>query len=217
MKINADLLEKYHNNLCTPQERAAVEDWLMNTEVDELEFHSDKDKILLENAIWQDVSLVLPPPQNEPKIKSLKPASYYMWKGAIAATLFIAVLGSAFYYLANKEDKAVEFVAFHNKSALKVNHISSKEYSLAVGPETYAEINEHSGVIDLTGSILISPKKDIELKFDGADSKINLKKGQTYIILNSKSGNHGLIIVNEKNLISLPPVIQKKLIQEFDI
>jgi len=215
MKVNADLLEKYHNDLCTLQERAAVEDWLMNTEVDELEFHSGKDKSLVKNEIWAD--LVAMSPQEISKVKPIKPASYYMWKGAVAATLFIAVLGSIFYYLANNDDKTVEFLAFHNKSALKVNHISSKEYSLAVGPETSAEINAHSGVIDLTGSILISPKKDIELKFDGADSKINLKKGQTYIILNSKSGNHGLIIVNERNLISLPPVIQRKLIQEFDI
>jgi hypothetical protein len=216
MKVNADLLEKYHNNLCTPEERAAVEDWLMNSEVDELAFHSAKDKSLVKDAIWQELEAVLPS-KEQSNLKPLKPAMYYMWKGAIAATLFIAVLGSAFYYFGNDDSKRVEFIAFHNKSALKVNHISSKEYSLAVGPETYAEINEHSGVIDLTGSMLISPKKDIELRFDGAKDKINLKKGQTYIILNSKSGNHGLIIVNERNLISLPPVIQKKLIHEFGI
>lgn len=216
MKVNADLLEKYHNDQCTPQECAIVEDWLLNSEVDELEFHSEKDKDLIKNAIWKDLTAVLPA-EGVSNIKPIKPATYYMWKGAIAATLFITVLGSAFYYFNRDDQKPVEFVAFHNKSALKVNHISSREYSLAVGPGTSAEINEQSGVIDLTGSILISPKKDIELKFDGAENKINLKKGQTYIILNSKFGNQGLIVVNERNLISLPPVIQKKLIQEFDI
>lgn len=216
MKVDANLLEKYHSNLCTPEERAAVEDWLLSSEVDELEFHSEKDKSLIKQSIWEDVSSAILAKET-PKLKTLKPASYYMWKGAIAATLFIAALGSAFYYFTRNNEKAVEFVAFHNRSALKVNHISSKEYSLAIGTETFAEINEHSGVIDLTGSILISPKKDMELKFDGAESKISLKKGQSYIILNSKSGNHGLIVVNERNLISLPPVIQKKLIQEFDI
>lgn len=216
MKVNADLLEKYHNNLCTSEEHAAVEDWLLNSEVDELEFHSEKDKNLIKSSIWEDLVTVLPA-EEMPKVKPLKPASYYMWKGAIAATLFIAVLGSSFYYVNRNDEKPVEFVAFHNKSALKVNHISSKEYSLSVGPETSAEINEHSGVIDLTGSILISPKRDLELKFDGATNKVNLKKGQTYIILNSKFGNNGLIVVNERNLISLPPVMQKKLIREFDI
>ncbi|RYF24733.1 MAG: hypothetical protein EOO42_05175 [Flavobacteriales bacterium] len=216
MKVNADLLEKYHNGLCTPQEHDAVEAWLTNDEVDELEFHSNQDKAMLKDSIWQNLASALPA-QDETKIKPLKSVSYYMWKGAIAATLFITILGSALYFWTANDDKSVEFVAFHNKSQLKTNHISSKEYSLAVGPETSAEIDEHSGVIDLTGSMLISPKKDIELKFDGAEDKIILKKGQTYIILNSKSGNHGLIIVNERNLISLPPVIQKKLIQEFGI
>lgn len=216
MKVDANLLEKYHDNLCTPEERAAVEDWLFDSDVDALEFHSEKDKSLVKSAIWQDIEVALPAEQTA-QIKPLKPAAYYMWKGAIAATLLITVLGATFYYFTRNNEKAVEFVAFHNKSALKVNHISSKEYSLSIGTETSAEINEHSGVIDLTGSILISPKRDLELNFNGAASTINLKKGQTYIILNSKSGNHGLIVVNERNLISLPPVIQKKLIQEFDI
>jgi len=215
MKVNADLIEKYHHNLCTPEERKVVEDWLMSSEVDELEFHTEKDKQLVKEDIWKSIATVVP---NEvtPKQTSLHPASYYMWKGAVAATLFIVLLGSIFYYF-NRGSETVEFVAFHNKSALKVNHISSKEYSLAIGPETSAEINEQNGVIDLTGSILISPKRDIELKFDGSVNTVSLKKGQTYIILNSKSGNHGLIVVNEKNLINLPPLIQKKLIQEFDI
>lgn len=216
MKVNADLLEKYHCNLCTPQECAAVEDWLMNTEVDELEFHSHKDKNLIKEAIWRELG-TLGVTKKESQIKTLKPASYYLWKGAIAASLVLVALASALYYFGTYNDQSVDFVAFYNKSALKVNHISAKEYSLAVGPETYAEINEHSGVIDLSGSMLISPKKDIELQFDGAENKINLKKGQTYIILNSKSGSHGLIVVNERNLISLPPVIQRKLIQEFGI
>jgi len=216
MKINADLVEKYHHNLCTPEECKAVEDWLMNSEVDELEFHTEKDKQLVKDDMWKNIVSELPEPL-APKQQLLRPASYYMWKGAVAATLLIAFLGATFYYFNRNNEKIVEFVAFHNKSALKVNHISSREYSLAIGPETSAEINEQNGVIDLTGSILISPKRDIELKFDGAVSTVSLKKGQTYIILNSKSGNHGLIVVNEKNLINLPPLIQKKLIQEFDI
>lgn len=216
MKINADLIEKYHHNLCTPEECKAVEDWLMSSEVDELEFHTEKDKQLVKDDIWKNIAPVVPD-QLVPKQQFLHPASYYMWKGAVAASLFIALLGAIFYYFNRNSEKTVEFVAFHNKSALKVNHISSKEYSLAIGPETSAEINEQNGMIDLTGSILISPKRDIELKFDGAVNSVSLKKGQTYIILNSKSGNHGLIVVNEKNLINLPPLIQKKLIQEFDI
>ncbi len=216
MKVTADLIEKYHHNLCTPEERKAVEDWLMNSDVDELEFHSENDKQLVKDDMWKNIATAVPD-QFAPKQQLLRPASYYMWKGAVAATLLITLLGTVFYYVNRNSEKTVEFVAFHNKSALKVNHISAREYSLAIGPETSAEINAQNGVIDLTGSILISPKRDIELKFDGAVNTVSLKKGQTYIILNSKSGNHGLIVVNEKNLINLPPLIQKKLIQEFDI
>ncbi|TZF84094.1 hypothetical protein FW774_11680 [Pedobacter sp. BS3] len=216
MKVNADLLRKYHNNQCTPSERIAVEDWLLNSEVDALAFHTEKDKDVIKDAIWKDVASVLPPKAISTE-QLLKPAAYYVWKGAVAATLFIALLGSAIYYFNRNSEKPAGFMVFRNTSALKVNHINSRSYSLTIGTETSAEINEHNGVIDLAGSILISPKKDIELKFDDSNSKVHLKKGQTYIIINSKSGNHSLIVVNEKNLINLSPVIQKKLIQEFDI
>ncbi len=216
MKVNADLLEKYHNNLCTPQERAAVEDWLMNSEVDDLEFHSEKDKSIAKEAIWDEIRASLPAEEVH-NIKPIKSSTYYMWKGAVAATLLIGVLGSVFYYFVTNQEHDVNFVAFHNKSSLKVNHISSREYNLAIAPETFAEVNEHSGIIELSGSILISPKKDIELNFDGEKEIVKLKKGQSYIILNNKGGKQGLIVVNEKNLIHLPPVMQKKLISKFGI
>ncbi len=214
MKVDANLLAKYHRNQCTPFERATVEDWLLNDSVDELAFHSEADKLLIKDDVWASINADLP--QEEPLVRPLKSACYYMWKGAVAATLVIGLVAVALFAMQNK-DKEVEFVAFNNPSTLKVNHVNSSEYSLSIGPETFADIDESSGVINLTGSILISPKRDITLKFDGAAQDINLKKGQTYIILNSKLGTHGLIVINEKNLINLPPVIQKKLIREFDI
>jgi len=216
MKVNANLIEKYHNNQCTPQERESVEDWLLNSDVEDLEFHNEKDKQLVKADIWNQLEANLPNLQ-EAKVVGLKSASFYMWKGAIAASLVIGLLSFVFYYFKQQEKSTVEFVAFHNKSSLKVNHISAKEYNLSIGTETFAEVNEDNGIIELSGSILISPKKDIELNFGGEKNKVSLKKGQTYIILNYKAGEQGLMVVNEKNLIHLPPVMQKKLVNEFGI
>lgn len=215
MKINADLIEKYHDDRCTPEERKAVEDWLLNCEVDDLEFHSEKDKQITKADIWNGLDAILPKEEVAKVVP--KSASFYMWKGAIAASLVIGLLSFAFYYFNQNRPTAVDFVAFHNKSSLKVNHINAREYDLSVGPETFAEVNENNGIIDLSGSILISPKKDIDLNFGGAKNKVSLKKGQTYIILNYNTGNQGLLVVNEKNLIHLPPVMQKKLTYEFGI
>ena len=215
MKVDSALLERYHLNQCTPQERAWVEEWLLNEEVDELEFHSDEDKSLVKNDIWAALQHTLP--EEVPiTVKLQKSSVYYMWKGAVAASLVFG-LSILAWYAFNRHEKPVEFMAFNNPSALHVNHVNSSAYNLAIGTETFAKINEQSGVIDLSGSILISPKKDISLHFDGAAKEILLKEGQTYIILNTKSGSHGFIVINERNLINLPPVIQKKLIREFDI
>lgn len=74
-----------------------------------------------------------------------------------------------------------------------------------------------SGIVDLSGSMLIHPKKDIELLFEGSEDKMTFKAGQTYIILKGEHGNDTMIIVNEKNIMDLPPVIQKQIINEFQI
>lgn len=64
---------------------------------------------------------------------------------------------------------------------------------------------------------MIHPKKDITLKFEGSQEQITFKAGQTYIILKGEDGNDKVIIVNEKNIMDLPPVLQKQITNEFKI
>lgn len=214
--MSNELLEKYHLNTCTAEERKMVEEWLFNTDVDELDtIDLAEDKNILKQAMWQDIETAMPQ-----VIKSLPKRShiYFMWKGAVAACVCIAVaVAVAYFVFANRSIGQDDFVQLNNPSALHVKHIDAVGYDVAVGPNTIAKINNSDGMIDLTGSMLISPKKDIDLVFEGTSKKVTLLKGQTYIILKNKTGIKSIIVISERNLMDLPPVMQKQLSAQFDI
>ncbi|ATP58451.1 hypothetical protein CPT03_19280 [Pedobacter ginsengisoli] len=211
MNINQELIERYHRDECTEAERKAVEEWLFSDDsADELDLPVGEEKAAHKASIWNEIAPALPN-QNVTKNHSLS-----FWKGVVAASLVFGVLGFGFYQFKLKNDSP-QSVSVDNTSAINVRHLDSKGYNISVGPNTFAKINYATGSVDLSGSMLISPKKDVELKFKGSDKKIHLKMGQTYIILNGKTDGDKIIVVSERNLMDLPPVLQKQIINQFSI
>jgi hypothetical protein len=218
MAVNQELLERYHSNHCTAEERKLVEEWLFSAEVEDLDpLPLGINKSDLKERIWEDIN---GNSIKEPVPVALKTRSntYFMFKGAIAASLLIALFGAVGYWLTRGTSfNEKDFISLNNSSTQEVKHINSNGYNVAIGPNTVAKINNLAGVIDLSGSLLISPKKDIDLLFEGTKKKVTLKKGQTYIILKNKAGDEGIIVVSERNLMDLPPVMQKQITTQFDI
>jgi hypothetical protein len=218
MAVNQELLERYHSNHCTAEERKLVEEWLFSAEVEDLDpLPLGINKSDLKERIWEDIN---GNSIKEPAPVALKTRSntYFMFKGAIAASLLIALFGAVGYWLTRGTSfNEKDFISLNNSSTQEVKHINSNGYNVAIGPNTVAKINNLAGVIDLSGSLLISPKKDIDLLFEGTKKKVTLKKGQTYIILKNKAGDEGIIVVSERNLMDLPPVMQKQITTQFDI
>jgi hypothetical protein len=221
MKISKDLIEKYHRNECSTAEAEAVENWLFSADTDEaLQLPLGENKSSHKADIWNEISTILPeePASSAPVTVKKSVFRNAFWSGAVAATLVIGIVALAMYQLtASHEEQKDQLVSLTNTSSVNVKHIESQGYNLSVGTNTSASIDNLTGVIDLAGSILISPKKDLKLTFEGSTEKITLKKGQTYIILRGKNGKDKLIIVSEKNLMDLPPVLQKQIINEFNI
>ncbi|MNL38312.1 hypothetical protein D3C87_1605150 [compost metagenome] len=100
---------------------------------------------------------------------------------------------------------------------MEVRQVEASAYNISLGPNTSAKIDNNSGIVNLSGSLLISPKKDITLQFEGSEDNMVFKAGQTYIVLKGEDGNDKVIIINEKNIMDLPPVLQKQIINEFKI
>ncbi|WP_316809113.1 hypothetical protein [Pedobacter agri] len=208
--VDKELLEKYHLGFCTAEEKQRVEKWLFSAETDDLmlskpeaKFHRDE--------MWVNIKTIMDT-GNPAKTKK-----YFMWKGAIAASIVFVILSLGMYFLFIRSVSiAPESFSYHNSMQAGVKHVAAEEYNISIGPQTNAQIHT-GGVIDLSGSILISPKEDISLTFKGTQKKVTLKKGQTYIILNSEIGAKGIIVVNDRNLLDLPPIMQKQISSQFGI
>jgi len=227
MKIDKDLIERYHRQECSAEEREAVESWLFSADSEEaLQLPLSESKAAHKADIWADITEILPAESKTdeiPEIQQLQPKRKILkasfWSGAVAASITIGVFILGAYYITGgpQEQQYGQFVSVNNSSPINVRHVESSGYAISVGTNTSANIDKITGAIDLTGSILIRPKKDLELFFEGNTEKIKLKKGQSYILLKGKNGEDKLLIVSENNLMDLPPVLQKQIINEFNI
>ncbi|MVM34117.1 hypothetical protein GO755_29055 [Spirosoma sp. HMF4905] len=223
MEISKELIEKYHNGHCSPDEIKAVESWLFDDEfTDEptLPLPIGESKARIQNDMWEEISTVLPSRQKPVVQLFFKP----FWRQA-AAILLVSLAGlTAFYFKTQSTDTGVIIV--NNVSETANKDLQESAYSLSVGPKSNVEINNETGRIEFCGAMLINPKRDIELTIQGicvrpdkAIEKMTLKKGQHYIALNygNASNNNEVIILSQGSLSGLPPLMQRHLMMQFNI
>ncbi|WP_316819030.1 hypothetical protein [Pedobacter nyackensis] len=219
MKISSELIEKYHRNECNQEEIEVVETWLFSGDSDEaLQLPLGENKAEHKVKIWNEIEKILPIETPAPVLTKKPFFKNPFWSGAIAASVVFCVAIIAIDRLNESNSAKHEpFVMVNNTSAIKIRNFEANGYNIAIGTNTSTKIDHETGIVDLSGSLLIRPKKDIELLFEGSKEKMKFKAGQTYIILKGETGNDKVIIVNERNIMDLPPVIQKQIINEFQI
>jgi len=227
MKVDKDLIEKYHRQECTAEETEAVEQWLFSGESDEaLQLPAGEDKAKHKAGLWKEISSILPEEDDLSGTAATAGTSAHIkryltipgfWTGTIAASVALVLVAFTFYHFGGSGQSGDQFVSVDNHSAVDIRHIRSADYDISVGPNTKGLIDRNSGTIDLSGSMVITPSRDVELTFGQGHEKITFKTGETYIVLNDLDGKGRIIIVNERNLTDLPPVIQKQIINQFKI
>ncbi|MEN5195156.1 hypothetical protein [Sphingobacterium faecium] len=210
MQVDHKLIEKYHLNQCTPEERNLVEEWLID---DTLDFPSlsisQADKSHIQSEIWENIS---PHITESPVIKNenlIKKRFRYI---AIAASLLI-IFG--FYISKNNIDKEISYAIFDNSTGPNSKYFDKNNYELILGKHATAKINIETGEFFSLGTMVIIPKKDFEFNFTGTREKKELKNGETYFILNSKNTGKQ-IILSQSELTFLAPTIQNQLKLQFN-
>ena len=215
MKVNKELIEKYHSGKTSPEESALVENWLLDDDTDiEPALPKNLDKENTRNEMWDEIASTLPSGNR----KVLKSRLYF----SVAASIAVLLTLSYFLFGSGHDKTDLNRV---NASIIPNKEIHSKDYTISLGPESNASINVESGLIDFCGAILISPKKDIRLAFndvcDGNHTnrgEINFKKGETYIALNYRNNkDNGLVVMDEKLLMGLPPIVKRQIMDQFNI
>lgn len=230
MKISKELIEKYHLGRCTEEERRAVEDWLFSDDAEEtMQWDSPEQKAALGAEMWTEISDVMPAGAGKPLRGSQSALIRSFWKPAVAACL-LAMAGSLIYSL-QRPAKEGQVIALNNLSGTENKDLHEKEFSLSIAPKSNVAINSKTGIMDFCGAVLINPKEDIELTIQGSCAnptqnieKVSLKKGQNYIALNyggnAQSGyasSGEVIVVREGAMVSLPPLVLKQLMHQFNI
>ena len=223
MAVSKELIEKYHKGECTPEESAMVENWLLDDDIEiEIILPENLHKEDTKAEMWQNIASSLPSSKEEKKISVIN-FSVFNRFGLTAAASILLLIGVSFLILkTNKKESVVSSV---NVSLSENKEIDSKDYTISLGPESNARIDANSGLIDFCGTILISPKKDIDLSFKDIcattkrnTGKMNFKKGETYIALNYRNNkDNELIVMDEKLLMGLPPIVKRQIMDQFNI
>lgn len=240
MKISKELIERYHHGRCTEEERAAVEEWLLSDDTEEtVGWESPEQRTAVQAEMWEDIAGVLPASQDAPMSRKKPVILRAFWKPAVAAGL-LAALGAALY-TAKNQSGTQEVIALSNISGTENKDLHEKDFTLSIGPKSNVAINSKTGTLDFCGAVLINPKEDIELTFQGSCANptqnretVAMKKGQNYIALNY--GGHAraaeavagevpagevpageVIVVEEGAMVSLPPLVLKQLMHQFNI
>ena len=225
MKVDKELIEKYHLGLSSAEETKTVENWLLNDEAEEqVVLPKSEDKNAIKNEMWANISTEMPEIQEQEKVVSLHDYLTPTFWRAIAATLLVGAALTLFWKRNEQaeiaETKQTEFPA----------QIVKDEMNILLGEKSKAEFNalankSGNGNIDFCGTIRIDPKQDIELTIHGicessthSAEKMSLKKGQTYIAVNYQFDKENeLIVMDERELINLPPMMQREIMKQFPI
>lgn len=217
MKISPEIIEKYHQGNCTPAEKEFVENWLLNDDVNELRV-SDENKDSLKNEMWADISNFISE-ENEDILAEDKPVRKISFKDLrkIAAAVILFTICAIAAYNFYSTDTDFESIMSLANSSEDLKEIDEHSFFITMAPHSNTTVDLKKGLIDSYGSILFSPKKDLELNVKGYSGKVKFKNGETYIVLSNYLETNKVIVLNENDVLNLPPVIQRQLITQFNI
>ncbi|ERJ61209.1 hypothetical protein [Sphingobacterium paucimobilis] len=213
MDINKALLEKYELGQCTDQELAAVRDWLDNEDWGELDLKSEVD-VTIKEDMWADISGSMDI-SDSPPLKQLRHKIFSIKRyWSAAAVVCILILTGVFYYSYKADEEFTVFQAANVES--NVISFSKDYFDVALSANSEANIDFESGNISLIGNIMLAPKRDFVLQDERSNESFNFKRGEVYFV-SEREGQKKLIILSKREIMFLPPVIQRRIKQQFHI
>jgi len=229
MKIDYKILERYHLNQCTPEERLLVEQWLDEDLADfESPFSAADEKQKVQNEIWAELNNFIDTEAQSPAASStplpsdtvaadlidIKPKRLISFKQLCIAAAVIVIIGSALVTF--KSTHQISDAIFDNSANAQLKYIEKNNYELILGRHASARVNLNTGVFDTSGDMMLIPKKDFLFSFSESSEKKKLKNGETYFVIESPSTGKP-IIISKTEMTFLAPTIQNQLKMQFNI
>ena len=211
--------------MCSADEKKAVEEWLFSDEsTEELTLPTGSDKLAIQREMWSEIASVLPDKGEKRKMSADQAIVRPLWRRVAASAAIVILAGSSWYFLRNTTSQ--DIIKLTNTSETVNKNVHSNDFTISVGPKSNVEINSETGVIDFCGAMMINPKEDMEFTIQGTcenptdnKEKVILKKGLNYFALNysSNTNSNEVIVLEQGAVMSLPPLVMKQLLHQFDI
>ncbi|MDR2282318.1 MAG: hypothetical protein LBE37_03880 [Sphingobacterium sp.] len=213
MDISKALLEKYELGQCNDEELAAVRAWLDAEDWGDLDLEEDIDETVKEE-LWADISSsVATPAITQPVVSNPRISAIRRHWVSVAAACMIAIMGGYYYFFQSTEDFAVFQASNVEPSVIS---FSKDHFDVVLSPNSEANIDFESGNISLTGNIMLRPKRDFVLQDGRSNQSFNFKQGEVYFV-SEREEQKKLIILSKREMIFLPPVMQRRIKQQFHI
>jgi hypothetical protein len=194
MKVTRPLIEKYHDGHCTPEESAAVENWLANDQVDDTAaFANDADKAVMKHRIWQEVG---------PAVPFYKRRSILF--AAVAAVLLLCLLRFLPLFTASVDSPGFTIELGKESNASFNKELGAINFCGTIKIVSQKDINLSFKTTCTDGTTRIKA--------------VHVKEGEAYIALHYKDKQSSeMLVINENMLFELPPVIKNQLSEQFKI
>lgn len=212
MDINKTLLEKYELGQCNDEEIAVVQKWLESEDWVDLEL-SEEVKPSIKEGMWRDIADVMD--KTPTPVSILKPQNSFLKKywSAVAAASIVLLIGG-YYSFALQKNGETTFQASNIEP--RVVSFTKDAFDMVLSTNSEASIDFEAGSIALTGDIMFRPKRDFVLQDERSNQAFNFKSGEVYFV-SDREEQKKLIIFSKKEMIFLPPAIQRKIKQQFHI
>lgn len=227
MQVTSELLEKYHRQQCTPEERLAVELWLEHDSFDDLDdtgssvFTNGNTNAFNETTgqqspaaseatrleIWSALSKAISANTTgaAPTVPFWRSGMFRMALAASVLTLFM--IGA----LTFSRDGATVLP----DAVFTPMELSSASFTIGKSPGTRADVRSRS--VDFCGLMRIEVRQDAEVTLRSTCVETDetetfmLRKGETYLAFNHQFAKENeLLVVNLTALDDLPPVLRRQ-------
>ncbi|WP_407425760.1 FecR family protein [Arcticibacter sp.] len=137
MKISPELINKYLNRECTPEEERVVQDWYdsFDKEEEPAELLNEEKRDSIRKRILENVRSEIGRNEDPVAVRGSGRRFYYT-AALVAASLVIAISALNHIFLKDSGSKIIENVVITNNSNILKNHILPDGSSLWLEPET---------------------------------------------------------------------------------
>lgn len=221
MNVSKELIAKYHQGLCSDQEKALVEAWLDADSEEELSASLEiEQKKSIKEAIWSSLKADTIEKPKKTLLGSSNTVRFRRVYWGAAAVLSVAFL---FFWLL-RDDLMMPEKGMSSHGSLSSRNIA--DVNLVIGEGSKANFIDNLELIDFCGTVKVTVNKTMKLAFSAKnpnDKKEHRKElfvhaGETYFALDlSENENREIIVKSERELNELPPILQNSIRAQFGI